>query len=133
MMRRIGLTIVSILMTASFGTLSAQEGNPNPEANGQRVQLIAKLRDHLSSVVLNPGVSEKQRAKLDSIKGKLAEAEAALRKGGIISPLRMLKMRGAINELQQLAEDGVFSARDRRVILDDIRRVKQKRSLEGAD
>ncbi len=132
-MRRIGLTIVSILMTASFGTLSAQEGNSNPEANGQRVQLIAKLRDHLSTVVLNPGVSEKQRAKLDSIKGKLAEAEAALRKGGIISPLRMLKMRGAINELQQLAEDGVFSARDHRVILDDIRRLKQKRPSEGTE
>ncbi|HNY39283.1 MAG TPA: hypothetical protein PKJ41_02770 [Bryobacteraceae bacterium] len=127
MARSIGLAITSILISAAFGTLDGQQGSPNPEVKGQRVQLIAKLRDDLNRVAFNPGVGEKQLAKFESIKGKLAEAEAALRKGGIISPLRMLKMRGAINELTRLAEDGVLSAPDRRLVLDDIHRLKQMR------
>ena len=133
MKRKIGLAVASILVTALFLPLSAQEGKTQRSAKTERVELVAKLRSDLSRATLNLDISEKQRAKLERIVEKLTEAEAALRRGGAISPIKMLRMRGAINDLERLAEGGVFEARDRQLVLDDLRRLKQNRPTEGVE
>ena len=98
MTRRIELARASSILTAVLGgTRGAQAGKPNPEAaNGQHVQLIAQLRDDMNKLVIKPGAGEKQRARFENIEVELAEARAAWRKVGIISPPRMLKMQGAV-------------------------------------
>lgn len=93
---KIGLALAGILVTVSFAPLWAREDHTKPEAKHRCAELVSKLRSDLSRATLNPDTGEKQRAKLEKINEKLAEAEAALRKGGVISPLRMLKVRGSI-------------------------------------
>lgn len=129
---KIGLALAGILMTVSLAPLWAQEDHAKPDTKKRRTELVAKLRSDLNRATLNPDTGEKQRAKLEKINEKLAEAEAALRKGGVISPLRMLEMRGAINDLERLAEEGVFATQDGQLVLDDIRNLKQNRPPEGA-
>lgn len=132
---KFGLALAGILMTVSLAPLWAQEDHAKPDTKNRRPELVAKLRSDLNRATLNPDTGEKQRAKLEKINEKLAEAEAALRKGGVISPLRMLrmlKMRGAINDLEKLAEEGVFATQDGQLVLDDIHNLKQNRPPEGA-
>lgn len=83
---KIGLALAGILVTVFFAPLCAQEDHTKPDAKNRRVELVAKLRSDLSRATLNPNTGEKQRAKLEKINEKSAEAEAALCKGGSIIP-----------------------------------------------
>lgn len=131
MMNRL-LTIV--LLSVAMAPLQAIGGDSGSRTvREKRAELVAKLRTDLAKATTEADLDEKQKDKLEKAQEKLAEAEAALRKGSMLSPFKMLKMKGALGDIEEIARSNVFRPEHRQLIQEDIKQIKETRKSQGGD
>lgn len=99
----------------------------------KRAELVARLRADMAKAAARANLDAKQRVKLEKAQEKLAEAEAALRKGGMLSPFKMLKMKGALGDIEEIARSNAFRPDDRQRIQEGIKQIKETRKSQGGD
>ena len=99
----------------------------------KRAELVARLRADLAKAAARGNLDEKQRVKLEKAQEKLAEAEAVLRKGGMLNPLKLLRMKGALGDVEELGRGSAFLPEDRHLVLDDIKQLRELRKSQGSD
>ncbi|MCC6142299.1 MAG: hypothetical protein IT368_00695 [Candidatus Hydrogenedentes bacterium] len=126
------LTVV--LLSISMAQLHATgTDSGSASVREKRAELVAKLRTDLAKAAVEANLDEKQKDKLVKAQEKLAEAEAALRKGGMLSPFKMLKMKGALGDIEEIARSNVFRLEHRQLIQEDIKQIKETRKSQGGD
>lgn len=123
-----------VLLSISMAPLQAVgTGSGSASLREKRADLVAKLRTDLAKAATEANLDEKQKNKLEKAQEKLAEAEAALRKGGMLSPFKMLKMKGALEDIEEIARSNAFRPEDRQLIQEDIKQIKETRKSQGGD
>jgi len=108
----------------------AEDGNqPGEEsrAPANRADLVATLREHLAAAARKATLSDQQHEKLRKAGQNLSAAESAFRKGGMLNPIKMFKMRGTLGDIEKLAKSDVFTLEHRELLLEDIRRLREVR------
>lgn len=99
----------------------------------KRAELVGRLRADLAKAAARANLDAKQRAKLEEVQERLAEAEAVLRKGGMLNPLKLLRMKGALGDVEELGRGSAFLPEDRHLVLDDIKQLRELRKSQGSD
>lgn len=129
-MTRLTITLAAAVL-ASMTSLAAVEDRKHPaeesRAPANRADLVATLRDHLAVAAAKATISDQHQEKLRKAGENLAAAESALRKGGMLNPIKMLKMRGTLGDIEKLAKSDAFTLEHRELLLEDIRRLRELR------
>lgn len=97
----------------------------------KRAELVHKLRIDLAKASARAGLDAKQRFTLGKAQERLLEAETVLRGGGILNPLKMLKMKGALGDIEEIGRGNGFLPEDRELIHNDIRQLREARKSAG--
>src|SRR5574340_656075 len=97
----------------------------------KRAELVARLRADLAKAAARANLDAKQRVKLERAQERLAEAEAVLRRGGMLNPLKMLKMKSALGDIEEIGRGSAFLPEDRQLIQDDIKQLRETRKSQG--
>ena len=131
MNRILAFVLLSILIAVP-GTKGADEQGA-PSLREKRAELLSALRSDLVKAVTQAELDEKQDKQLREAQKRLAEAEEALRNGGILNPFKMLKMKGALGDIEDIARGDAFRPEDRQRIQQDIKHIKETRQSKDRE
>ncbi len=129
-MTRLTITLAAAVLLSMTSLVRAEDGNqPGEEsrAPANRADLVATLREHLAAAARKATLSDQQHEKLRKAGQNLSAAESAFRKGGMLNPIKMFKMRGTLGDIEKLAKSDVFTLEHRELLLEDIRRLREVR------
>lgn len=127
-----------ILMMLLMSMVAAQSNATGMDSSAEssrekRAELVGKLRTDLAKASARADVDAKQRIKLEKAQERLAEAEKVLRSGGMLNPVKMLKMRGALEDIEEMSRGSAFLPEDRQLIQDDIKQLRETRKSQDRD
>lgn len=129
-MNRIVTIILMSILIAAPGARGADDRGA-PSLREKRVELLSTLKSELLKASARATLDEKQDKQLQEAQKKLTEAQVALRKGGMLNPFKMLKMKGALADIEEIARGGAFRTEDRQRIQEVIKRIKETRQSKG--
>ncbi|MCL5745976.1 MAG: hypothetical protein M1541_18965, partial [Acidobacteria bacterium] len=127
--------IVMMLLMSMFAAQPSATGMDSGAGSSRekRAELVGKLRTDLARASARANLDAKQRVKLEKAQERLAEAEAVLRSGGMLNPFKMLKMKSALGDVEEMSRGSAFLPEDRQLIQDDIKQLRETRKSQGSD
>lgn len=126
----IAMMLLTVMFTAQPNATGMDSSAGSPRE--RRAELVGKLRTDLAKAAKRADLDAKQKVKLEKAQERLAEAETVLRSNGMLNPLKMLKMKAALGDIEEIGRGGAFLPEDRQLILEDIKQIKETRKAHGA-